>query len=98
MSQMGERRGLCATCVGVETCTFPYPADRSVLTCAEFEPWPPRQGATVLTSAAQASPTVNYRTRGDLPRPLGLCVNCENAEGCTFPMPEGGVWRCEEYC
>jgi len=29
-------------------------------------------------------------------RPAGLCVNCERAEGCTYPKG-GGVWCCEEW-
>lgn len=27
----------------------------------------------------------------------GLCATCELCETCTFPRPESGVWRCEEY-
>ena len=29
--------------------------------------------------------------------PLGLCMNCENLDGCNLPKPPGGVWMCEEY-
>jgi hypothetical protein len=28
---------------------------------------------------------------------MGLCMNCLHRDTCTFPRPEGGVWRCNEY-
>lgn len=31
-------------------------------------------------------------------RMKGLCLNCENRASCQFPIQEGGVWYCEEYC
>ena len=31
-------------------------------------------------------------------RMKGLCINCDNRASCLFPIVEGGVWRCEEYC
>lgn len=32
-----------------------------------------------------------------LDRTKGLCMNCELRLECAFPVPEGGVWHCEEY-
>lgn len=32
-----------------------------------------------------------------LDRIKGLCTNCELRLVCAFPIPEGGVWHCEEY-
>ena len=31
-------------------------------------------------------------------RMKGLCINCDNRALCLFPIVEGGVWHCEEYC
>ncbi|MFC1880450.1 hypothetical protein ACFL2S_02990 [Thermodesulfobacteriota bacterium] len=31
-------------------------------------------------------------------RMKGLCINCDNRASCLFPIVEGGVWHCEEYC
>ena len=28
----------------------------------------------------------------------GLCINCDNRSSCIFPIRDGGVWYCEEYC
>ncbi|MDI6808656.1 MAG: hypothetical protein QME66_06720 [Candidatus Eisenbacteria bacterium] len=28
---------------------------------------------------------------------MGLCMNCEERETCTFLKTHGGVWHCEEY-
>ena len=27
----------------------------------------------------------------------GLCTNCDLRLDCAFPVPEGGVWHCEEF-
>ena len=31
-------------------------------------------------------------------RMKGLCLNCGDRAFCLFPIVEGGVWHCEEYC
>ena len=31
-------------------------------------------------------------------RRKGLCINCDNRASCIFPIQDGGVWYCEEYC
>jgi hypothetical protein len=31
-------------------------------------------------------------------RMKGLCINCDDRASCQFPIVEGGVWHCEEYC
>jgi len=90
-----EYRGLCITCKNAPTCTYPRDPDRAVLECEEFEGHEPLQrwatGGDISprqVSAAKQEDSVKYK---------GLCVNCENREHCTFPKPESGVWRCEEY-
>ena len=31
-------------------------------------------------------------------RMKGLCMNCDDRVLCQFPIVDGGVWHCEEYC
>jgi hypothetical protein len=46
-------------------------------------------------ASAEPRPSSNNGDRST--KFLGLCSNCDNRETCTYPKPEGGVWRCEEY-
>jgi len=92
-------RGLCRTCVGRATCTYPRPKDRQVMFCAEFEGELPNP-ARPFTAIAQAAPIpgVQMADRGPEASPYkGLCRTCERRETCTFPKPPGGVWHCEEF-
>jgi hypothetical protein len=29
-------------------------------------------------------------------RSKGLCASCIHRDECTYPVPQGGVWNCEE--
>ena len=91
--------GLCSTCDGRATCTFPHHADRPTLFCGEFD-WlwqhrmetaakamPPRQ-------EVEARPIVEARTTSKY---KGICATCDNQDGCTFPKSPAGVWHCEEF-
>ncbi len=88
--------GLCATCVKAEICTFPKVPNYPVLECDEFEgyavPWEER--------VTQARKIGQYpvKEKAEDKKYKGLCRNCCKRETCTFPKPEGGVWRCDEYC
>jgi hypothetical protein len=96
---MGETttyRGLCATCDCAPDCVWrARDPERPVFHCEEFQ-----CGGPVLGACAQAAPPAAPAMRVDPPargRDRGLCMNCENRDTCTFRIPEGGVWRCEEY-
>ncbi|MBX3393880.1 MAG: hypothetical protein KF841_00790 [Phycisphaerae bacterium] len=52
-------------------------------------------GMIVDQNAATVSLEVEQPTRATSAK--GLCATCELRETCTFPRPESGVWRCEEY-
>ena len=91
--------GLCSTCEGRATCTFPHHEDRPTLFCEEFDWWwqyrmetaamansPVRKAELRTTEVTQK--TSKYR---------GLCATCENQETCVFPKASGGVWHCEEF-
>ena len=99
MSSAMKIGGLCSTCVGAETCTYPRDLSRPVLQCEEFEGIEagPRRNHDVAISVpvhARVSTRVEADTAGPI---MGLCSNCECRETCVYPKREGGVWRCEEY-
>ena len=93
--------GMCSCCSHASICSFPRDPGRPIFLCEEFEiaepkPKAPRKASPAAasspgtpTSLASAPPISHYR---------GLCSDCANGPGCTFPKPEGGVWHCEEYC
>ena len=92
MYSHSEVRGVCAVCEHEPDCIYRTNCDAIVLQCAEFQMPPPRP----------AQPPVSVRPRlssnnGRRPKFLGLCSNCDHRETCTYPKPEGGIWRCEEY-
>jgi hypothetical protein len=82
-------QGLCLLCWHRERCRFPR--SQRVLQCDEFTP---SEGRKLPLVSCADQPETPERA----PAVRGLCVNCARLEGCTYPKPEGGVWRCEEYC
>jgi len=90
-----EYEGICSTCKNAPHCIFRKDATSPILQCEEFENFPPvtrnnipKHLGAVSATTIQTRGTSNYK---------GLCINCTKVETCTFPKPEGGVWRCEEY-
>jgi len=84
---------LCSACVYGNECVMQAEAGRVILQCEQFEmAFPPEQ--------TRQTP-IRYRTLprngGESSKYTGLCANCANRETCSYPKPEGGVWRCEEY-
>jgi len=96
---MGETtyRGLCATCDIAPDCAWrARDPERHVFHCEEFQSDPP----AVVAFAEMVATSAALTGRADPPRrgrDKGLCMNCDHRDGCTFRIPEGGVWRCEEY-
>lgn len=96
-----EYYGLCSTCEGRATCTYPQDPDRPKLFCEEFDWWAQRR----MQSAAQArinppltTPEVRTTEAAQTTSKYkGLCATCENQAECTFPKSAGGVWHCEEF-
>jgi len=91
-----EYRSLCCNCRNSTDCTFQKDRQRPSLYCEEFEvDMSPSakiagQGKPLSTASVDAEDE-------DSGKFIGLCINCDNRRSCTFPMPEGGVWHCEEY-
>lgn len=85
-------RDLCSTCNNAGACSGRSTPEYPIFFCEEFDAFVP---VLVAKLAAAVSPRPK-RTLGTCER-VGLCMNCDNVETCTWPTPEGGVWHCEEY-
>ncbi len=88
----GQYRDLCSNCNHAEECSSRSSSRRPIFFCEEFDVFVPVP-ASRLAQAAPTQPPERQNTSGR----TGLCVNCDNAETCTLPKPEGGIWHCEEY-
>ena len=100
VSQKHPPAGLCATCERAAQCIYLRSSTRAIHECEEFAlPEADRSACTADRSqslpAAQLPPAAENSAGKSL---LGLCVNCNHLEQCTYLRPEGGVWSCEEYC
>jgi len=96
MSENKRYMGLCSTCKNVSSCTFPRDPDKQLINCEEFE----IETTSSLKPPAKELPTTSLRRAAkdkDSTKFIGLCGDCENRQTCTFPKPEGGIWRCGEY-
>ncbi len=91
-----EPRGLCMNCVSAPTCMFLRDADHPILQCEEYECSQPEPGKNPKKELGTQRES-RVAMEEDTSKYMGLCVNCELRKTCTFPMPEGGVWHCEEY-
>jgi len=88
-----EYRGLCWMCKGASTCTYRRDPLQPVWLCDQFE-----YGTSPVSISTPTYSRVEFTSEHkNPPKYAGLCFNCENRETCTYPKPEGGVWRCEEY-
>ena len=81
--------GICTTCNHIDDCLFRLRNGRPVWFCEEFDNYVEPMFA-VLPEETRVEP--NGRVKF-----MGLCLNCEDRLTCTYPKPDGGVWRCEEY-
>ena len=91
-------KGLCETCIYAVDCTFPRNPDQPVLFCEEFEANPlPSPMLNYEAGLKIIAANLNHVAGGDPGRYKGLCVNCAHRQSCQFPIPEGGIWHCEEY-
>ena len=86
--------GLCMSCRNASSCTFPRDPAKPSFYCEEFEVEP---AVSIVKSPKEQSSVTGLFADKDLTKFIGLCSDCEGRESCTFPKPEGGIWRCEEY-
>ena len=85
-------RDLCSTCNHAVACGGRSTPQRPIVFCEEFDVFIPMPvAAPALDVSARAG------KRQIASKRPGLCMNCDNAETCTTPKPEGGIWHCQEY-
>ncbi len=87
-----QYRDLCSDCDRAEACSSRRRPRRPIFFCEEFEVF----GATLASESERAVREEPREARSGKTR-IGLCVNCDYADACTLPKPEGGIWHCEEY-
>lgn len=86
--------GLCMSCRNASSCTFPRDPAKPAFYCEEFEVEPT---VSIVKRPKEQSYVTGLFADKDSTKFIGLCSDCEDRENCTFPKPEGGIWRCEEY-
>ena len=97
METFSSNDGLCSNCIHAPGCTYPRDTGQPILQCEEYDCAPaPVAGANRVGKPFKARSQRRATSQSGDQVP-GLCSNCENRHACTFPKPEGGVWRCEEY-
>ena len=91
-----EYRSLCSNCRNTADCTFQKDRQKPALYCEEFEI--DISPSAKIAGKEKPLPTASVDVEDDdSDKFIGLCSNCDNRRKCVFPMPEGGVWHCEEY-
>jgi hypothetical protein len=88
--------GICSTCNQVDTCTGRETWVGPVYHCEEFDDHVETAHQSQLRAVASESVDAASTAPGASSR-QGLCINCDQRDECSFPIPEGGVWHCEEY-
>ena len=88
----GLYRDLCSNCNHAEACGGRSSPRRPIFFCEEFDVFVP----VPISPPVRSLPTQPNK-RQSTNEHTGLCMNCDNAETCTLPKPEGGIWHCEEY-
>jgi hypothetical protein len=90
--------GICSTCNQAAECVhLKRNPDVVVWHCENYDDYvPPGEMITdrdIAKITVDLVPTVE-EVGGEL---KGLCIDCENRDGCVHAMKTGGVWHCEEY-
>ncbi len=87
-----EHRDLCSVCAHASTCVSRSKRAQPVFECERYAP--PRRAHRARLDHHLAT---SHATEADCSQFQGLCSDCENRWHCALRVPEGGVWRCEEY-
>lgn len=84
-------KGMCSTCENARDCTHARGAGIPILECDDAPPLEIAYVSPVGVAQGTRAP-IPMRSAGK-----GLCATCDRRHDCTYPKPEGGVWRCEEF-
>jgi len=103
MQPQAKSTGICDTCNHVSECSHYHDCQnqgKAIFHCEDFDDRPELclvEGKVVDDEEQHHEPSktsIAY-IKG---RMNGLCLNCEKREACRYPIRDGGVWHCEEYC
>jgi len=92
-------RGLCMTCDGRATCTYPRHEDRPRIFCEEFDwAWQRRMELAAAARLTERKPVAQPAAVSPKEfRYKGLCATCDQQDHCMFPKSANGVQQCEEF-
>jgi hypothetical protein len=98
-----QNTGICQTCIYVFECVHyqnSQIASKPIWFCENFDnrTSPQVTENEKIYADERSSQSSNPGIDAIPGRMKGLCINCDNRASCLFPIVEGGVWRCEEYC
>jgi len=103
MKAQPQNTNICQTCIYESECVHYQNrliASKSIWFCANFDNTTSLQVAESdeiypdERSSLSSKPAIEAISG----RMKGLCIDCDNRASCLFPIVEGGVWHCEEYC
>ena len=87
---------ICSTCTNAQNCTYLKNSDGAILFCENFEIDIPLIEDNSMKETNHIKNTINIKDINSAEF-FGLCINCDNRGKCALPIPEGGVWHCEEF-
>lgn len=98
MQNDSKKSGLCSTCFHCGSCALCANHSMPIHYCEEFTTQEVgRMGASQKDLRRVGQSSGGTTSASGCGKHMGLCMNCVHKDTCTFPRPEGGVWRCNEY-
>ena len=103
MKAQPQNTNICQTCIYASECVHfrnSQIACKPIWFCENFDYRTSPQAAENkrIYSEERSSQYSKPSIEAISGRMKGLCINCDNRASCLFPIVEGGVWHCEEYC
>ena len=93
---VSDYHGLCTTCNYAEECKNATNSTSPVIYCEEFDDFV-EQKTDIAPEVTKPDDQTTKAMDLAANAVKGLCVNCEHRDTCQFPVPESGIWFCEEY-
>jgi hypothetical protein len=98
-----QTTAICQTCIHVSECAHYQQCQRlgqSIQHCENFDDKPVLSmvGETAIPREGRAPESPEPGVVFVSGRMKGLCINCDRRTSCGYPIRDGGVWHCEDYC
>ena len=88
---------LCVHCRHVSICSRYKYQNQEVWHCEEFSDIRLLQTEINKTSSINKSSPESNILETESNRLKGLCKICQNRDVCIIPIPEGGIWHCDNF-